>query len=372
MPGSGNNSCRPGFVRDNPTEVRVAVQPSAATNPKRVELARVDPRRAESMKVISFVAIAALCAPALAQNLQFSATTNSPVVLLAATAGGTNSAVFSLAQESNTAGAAAVETGPGLARATATWSTTMDSDMSKRCSYRIDSLVNGTPSSTTIPLHEVVVELTATAPRDVTLTYSFSSASNTGSVLFEVDMGDTGTFSPAANGLTLQRTLDTQPYRIRIRAQSFTPGSATQQFATSIGSFDLEVTPDNNLAITQAVAGCGTEATVGPVFTSTGIGIRAQNNNVPFNAPMVAVLGLQAQPAVLPNLSPSQLPCLLYPQPDALIAFAPTPIGSTSTTSGYSLPIPAAVRPFSFFAQVVRVAGPTDLRTSDAYLINAF
>jgi len=330
------------------------------------------------MKTLAILAAASLTAAATSQSIQFAATSNAPVALIATTPSQAVTKFVPLAQQTTTTGQMALANSNGVgARATVTWATHMDSDMVKRCTYVIDSQVipavgQPTQASTTIPYHEVLIELTATAPRPVDLTYSFGSAASSGTILFEVDMGDTGVFSPAANAVTLSATLSPQPYRIRIRAQSHTPSVSTQPIVLSAGYFNLDVTADNDLTLTKVIQGCGGEAAFGTVFPHNGIGIRSSNLALPFNAPMIAVLGLVAQPVPLPNVSMSPFPCLLYPRPDALIAYAPAPVGSSSTSSGYSLPIPAAVRPFTFFVQAVEVGSIVDLRTSDGYHVNAF
>lgn len=326
------------------------------------------------MNALALVVAASLTAAAASQSIQFSATTTAPIALLASSPTVSDTQSLTLSQQPQTTHASAQAGSAGsIATARALWSTNTDSDMSKGCNYTIHNQVLNS-SSATIPQHELVIELTATAPRPVKVTYSFNSASNSGPIQFEVDMGDTGSFSSVARSLSLNMTLSPQPYRIRIRAQAHTPGPANPfpiPF-TAHGWFDLNVTPENDLTLTKVVQGCGTEAVVGQVFTSSGIGLRAPNTPQLFNRPVVAVLGLAAQPFALPNLSTSQFPCLLYPRPDVVIAFVPTPIASRSTSSAYSLPIPATVRPFGFFVQVVKIASATDLRTSDGYFVNAF
>lgn len=80
---------------------------------------------------------------------------------------------------------------------------------------------------------------------------------------------------------------------------------------------------------------------------------------VPAGGLGVAVLGLGAQPLLLSTYG--DLPCRLLPSPDVLLVLPP---------NGLDLPIPAAVRPFTFHTQTVWIEGQA-LPTTTGHRVTA-
>ncbi|HEX5051320.1 MAG TPA: hypothetical protein VFZ65_06080 [Planctomycetota bacterium] len=175
--------------------------------------------------------------------------------------------------------------------------------------------------------------------------------------LVEVDVGADGVIDftqntfpggivPAAFGVT------PTPVIVRVRSSLTTPG-LTRVYVT------LDAVPSNNLVIDQVIGGCATRnLLVEPTFTGQGVAIFA--GGVPFH-PTVIVLGLNTSLLQLPAIG--GLPCLLLPSPDLLVA--------RLTYEPYELPIPAAARPISFWAQGVAVQ-PNALVTTPGYRVQAF
>ena len=169
---------------------------------------------------------------------------------------------------------------------------------------------------------------------------------------FDVDVGDDGVLD--GSGSLSSVVLTTQPYRIRITAQGFT-SSVVGQVSNFLAGFTLDVTPVNNINIIDAVQGCGPDAYVHESFEGMGVQILSPVSDL-------VVVGFAAQPTLLPNMSQSPFPCLLYPQPDVVVLLP---------FEGVTVPIPLAARPINFFLQAVDVVSGGDLRTTQGFLINA-
>lgn len=305
------------------------------------------------MKIHALVATAGLAVALSAQDITATAT-STPVFLAANSGANSETRVLSLAQATSSLGAFVIALSSPVAVCRAGWTVESESDRLRTYSYGINGVVAGNgPGSATVGSHDVVIELTSAVPRLVSLTWTIDRTALAGPVpLFDVDILDDGVLD--GPGSQTGVLLGTQPYRIRIRAQG-SASSAGGGAGNFRGQFNLDVTPDNNVNILTAVQGCGPEAFVHESFTGGGIEAVSPAANL-------LVVGFGAQPTLLPSASSPIFPCLLYPQPDIVV-----PLGF----EGLVVPIPPAARPIGFFVQAIRVLAPQDLRTTQAFYVNA-
>jgi hypothetical protein len=162
--------------------------------------------------------------------------------------------------------------------------------------------------------------------------------------------------SPPASGdvasASLTLTIGPAPVPIRTRLAMSQSGSGE-----SLGNLRVVVTPRSQCTVARWSVGCG---------GSTFVPLPTFDGNVEFagapmlNAPVVGVLGFGIQPLLLGQ---TVVPCVLFPSPDALLVFLTW--GSTPLT------IPAALRPFEFWAQGVAF-DVAQLTVSDAFRVTAF
>ena len=141
------------------------------------------------------------------------------------------------------------------------------------------------------------------------------------------------------------------PLPIRLRA-------ALVQVGIGVVDLSLRVAVAPATAIVNPThAGCAPAALFAyPVFEGSGVGFSVLTVD-----PIVLVLGLGVQPLLVPSPFPG--PCLLLPSPDLLV-----PIIVPQTF--WSLPLPAAVRPVTVWAQGVLVTA-AGLGTTDGFSILA-
>lgn len=209
--------------------------------------------------------------------------------------------------------------------------------------------------------HEFLLEFTATGPAPARLTLHRETTSSVGAPwpLVQVDVANDGTIDVANLSAVTDWQLDvptlgSQPFRIRVIADATLVGLG--QSSTQVW-FDLE--PSNGLELTKVVTGCDQPVfptfAVAPAFADRGVDVYADAGVF-----RVVVIGLSPQPAVLPSPLPG--PCLFLPALD--LVFFPT--GSVSSV--VHVPLPAAVRPVTFFAQAVELF---DFGTTDAYRVVA-
>ena len=208
------------------------------------------------------------------------------------------------------------------------------------------------------------LEYTASAPVLAALYLFSGSVGSSGAPIpaVDVDFGADGTFE-------LQSVLGpvfeygtwpispAQPLRLAIRMQTTLPANHL-----NITSFvEVTLAPVNNADATHVAVECASTATFlrpRASFANSGIDF----TYLPPASPLVVVIGLAAQPVMLPPVG--LVPCLLVPRPDILL-FAPPP------TSSHHIPLPPAVRPVTFFVQGV-VLDPSGLQTTDGFAVSAF
>ena len=208
--------------------------------------------------------------------------------------------------------------------------------------------------------HELLVEFTSTSPKAVLIRIErdLDLAAGATAPTISLDLDNDGTIDVAdlspASIETRAAVLGPQPTQVRIVVQ------ASLGFATYVNDLTwVTLEPDNDLEIQQVVNGCAVQLpppqpTVLPSFQNTGVDLVSQFQTG------VVVLGLQPQPLLLSTFSYSGLPCLLVPQVDVSLAFS----------GAMNLPIPASVRPLTFYAQSAGLL-LGELVVSDAYQVRA-
>lgn len=167
-----------------------------------------------------------------------------------------------------------------------------------------------------------------------------------------IDIADVSTI----HGPFLVPSFGPQPLQVRVIV-SASLAAPTESFTWV--SFVL--TPENNLTIATPVAACFSLAPPPPAFLAAsfvGRGVDLVLQQDPL-APTLMVLGFGAQPLLLSTLG--SVPCILLPVPDILI-LEPSGI--------HNVPLPASVRPVTFFAQGV-ILSPLGLPTTDGYMVTA-
>ncbi|MEZ6035846.1 MAG: hypothetical protein R3F29_00095 [Planctomycetota bacterium] len=194
--------------------------------------------------------------------------------------------------------------------------------------------------------HELVFDVTAVAPRkvfvDVDVTGNVAGASQP--PVWEVDVGDDGVVDAQLGGghvqVPLQLGATAVPIRLRCNVAIGTPNPTSPTQASMSGSVSMRIRPDNDLAVQQVAAGCGGGALdCEAVFASNGVQMTCVNTG-PLT---VLVLGTQSQPWTFTDWFGT---CEVVPSFDVLL----TPVGALS------VPIPASVRPFTFYAQALYLA----------------
>jgi len=229
--------------------------------------------------------------------------------------------------------------------------------------WLLHSLNNPGPSpsvTASAGAHEFLVEFTSTSAKAVFIRIGrdLDLAAGATAPTISLDLDNDGTIDVAdlspASIETRAAVLGTQPTQVRIVVQASLGLAAYAQDFTWV---TLE--PDNGLEINQVVNGCAALSpppppTVLPSFQNTGVDLISQFQTG------VVVLGVQPQPLLLSTFSYNGLPCLLLPRVDSSLAFS----------GAMNLPIPASVRPFTFYAQSAGlVLG--ELVVSDAYQVRA-
>lgn len=244
-----------------------------------------------------------------------------------------------------------------------------------------DTLGSATSGGTTSLRHELnsfaspaefsamgtlTLEFTSTAPVIAGLFVLGSSSGSSGAPIptIDVDFGADGTFElQSALGPVLDfgthAISPTQPLLVAIRMQTTLPAN----LASIVSLAEVTLTPSNDLDWQQTALDCATTPTFlrcRPSFADRGIDVTW----LQAVAPLVVVIGLAAEPVILPSVG--SVPCLLVPRPDILL-FAPLPIGWAS----HHVPLSPAVRPVTFFVQGV-VLDPAGLQTTDGFVVDAF
>jgi hypothetical protein len=205
-------------------------------------------------------------------------------------------------------------------------------------------------------LADIVVEIDSPTAIEVDLTISAASSLAAGMVVpvARADVGDDGSFEfdeSTAGARRLRVQIGTSPLRVRLRTQIELSGPGQASLWLS-----LAAKPVNSLVITSFELGCttGTPFLIRPSFVDRGVLCQA---GFP---PVFAVFGFSQQPRFLAGtLSPN---CLLVPSLDVVVAL--------SALGSFSIPLPAAARPITFWAQAV-VFDPV-IGTANGFVCTAY
>jgi hypothetical protein len=216
-----------------------------------------------------------------------------------------------------------------------------------------------TVTATTGP-HEFLAELTATAPvsADIRISRVDDLVAGAVSPTVQLDYDNDGTIDvasvPTGTPLLMTRQYGPQPFRVRIIVNASLGG--VEYAATELL---LVATPHNDLTITEVVAPCRPTQpfppSVQPSFSGRGVTLAAATYAAELG---LIVVGFSPQPALLGSWS--GVPCILLPSPD-IVLFTP----------GVDVPLPASLRPLTFFAQGVMWT-PNGLLTTEGFAVTAF
>jgi hypothetical protein len=226
------------------------------------------------------------------------------------------------------------------------------------------------PSAATTNLIDVLVLVQATSPVMAFLQVDRTLVASAGVAVpvQRIDVGNDGSFeiSETTPSSASVANIALGPVAVPVRVLMQVAASGAQQVVTNM---TLRFIADNHLAILPQGFGCsGYPFAVEPSFVGTGIRV-SQDSSHPslFNDLVVAVLGIGVQPILLPSAFPG---CLLVPTPQVLALIPPA--------ASLQVPLPAAVRPISFWAQGVVLWGSGhsswggDLLTTMAYRVDAY
>ncbi len=205
---------------------------------------------------------------------------------------------------------------------------------------------------------EVLLHVSATAPVAASIDFVHELTLTAGATgpAFSIDFGDDGIFEVTESTSPTSGTgllLDPTPFPIRLKAAVTQVGAGVVDLA-----FGIALAPATAQVNALAPGCAGAQLSAYPTYAGTGVEF-----TVLAPGPVVLVLGLGLQPQPLPlATAPS---CLLLPAPDLLVplVFPPLPY--------FTLPLPAAVRPVSVYAQGVLVSA-AGLGTTNSFSIYAF
>jgi hypothetical protein len=249
----------------------------------------------------------------------------------------------------------------GLVQATATWT---DSAWDNGAFAQLEHVISNPGSLPTISAsvgpHEFLVELTATAPvtADIKFLRWDQLWPGVGSPGVQLDYDNDGTIDVSSvSTLTppeLTRQYGPQPFCVRIIVNA-----ALQGAPLAATTLRLIATPQNDLAITEIVAKCNPVAPSPPPFVQPSF--VGQGITVSLAGLGVMVFGASPQPVLLGILS--GVPCILVPSPD-IVLFEPW--------GPLNVPLPASLRPLTFYAQGVELSSTSSLIPTEGYAITAF
>lgn len=305
-----------------------------------------------------------LLAPAVAQTVSLQVRTLSVVTARASLAGGAGNTqsvpanallpqAILQAQDTSATSSATMDVTWGAS--TGSWFATFG--LSQSAYVLVPALPTAVAEANPVDL---LLELAATQPAvvDIGLSQSFYSTQVSPPAFpYSVDLGNDGAIewdesSPASIALP-PITIGPVPTLLRVRTAMVQTGPGGQT-----SNLMVYVSPHNDLQ-TQPLAGCNNlnPFVVQPVFPGRGVEVYVASSN----DPVVGVFGLSSQPQLLSPLFQST--CWLVPSPDFLVYLPPM--------VPFLLPIPAAVRPVTVWAQGVGVT-PLGLTTTSGEIITAF
>jgi hypothetical protein len=211
--------------------------------------------------------------------------------------------------------------------------------------------------------NEFLVEWSATAPvsADLRILRQDGLSPGVGAPTVQLDFDNDGTIDVASVPITiplqLTRQFGPQPLVVRVILDVSLNGG--QHAATSVWFF---ATPHNDLTITEVIANCRPLAPppppfLQPSFVGRGVMLGVAHDITELG---VIVVGTSPQPALL-GLQ-GALPCILLPTPE-IVLYHPT--------GWFDLPLPASLRPITFYTQGV-IWSNGGLITTEGYAVTAF
>lgn len=212
---------------------------------------------------------------------------------------------------------------------------------------------------------EVLIELSASTARTVTLEFSRSGSMTAGQPWpqLDIDIDNDGVVDyvdfAAGTNVTLQAVqLGASPRFIRVIMAASAVGPAPASGQASVEML-LRVLPDNNLLVLPEALGCPVPFTMEaphPALIDQGFDV--------IFSPGLLIVGFAAAPSVWTPTSvlPFASTCILLPSPD-IVLWVPT--------GWQHVPLPAALRPLELHVQAV-IPGLSGFGTSDAYAIYAW
>ncbi|MFT4512836.1 MAG: hypothetical protein ACI89X_001931 [Planctomycetota bacterium] len=210
--------------------------------------------------------------------------------------------------------------------------------------------------------HEILMEFSSNIARTAKLQLNRSVFVAPGGSwpIVNVDIDNDGVFEitnlSTLTAAPISVTFGPQPLLVRV-AIDVTLGAQA-----SVSNYvSVVLLPDNNLTITQPIAGCSPASPAPPPFllpSFDNTGVQLSGGQDP-NQPSLMILSLTAQPALLSMNGAA--PCILLPTPDVVL-FVPSGL--------LNIPLPASVRPVTFFAQGVTLT-PSGLRATDGFAVTA-
>lgn len=312
--------------------------------------------------------LAAATSVATAQNVSLQAIAVSPIAMHAVAGVGMQSNTLPTGQQMTSANGSGAFAGVGLfATASVSWvgPTQLQNGVIE---YRyvvtglIDPSASGSSRSATVDEHEILVSLQSSAPRAIRILAEIASTATAGQPAprLDIDLNDNGvvdgdTFSGGFETGAMLIGGSAIPLRLTVGGGAAVTNGEAAAFHVEVL---LRVLPVNDVTILRTGIGCtaGLGFLVNEAFDHRGVrlGLQSALN------PHVIVLGLTVHPTVVSTVG---LPCILMPAPEVLVLGQP---------GGIDLPIPPAVRPFSFHAQAVALSAFTfQLMFSDSYYVLA-
>jgi hypothetical protein len=226
------------------------------------------------------------------------------------------------------------------------------------------SNVGGPPASGSSGPHQFLITFTASAPVPAYVAMSRSTQVSPGQPwpTVAIDVGNDGTVDVPnllGSGVTSSMIVGPQPLVLRvILASQLTTNGISSTYV------DFSLLPANNVTIVQNAVGCVPtnfyyDVDVGPTFLATGVMALLY----PSPDLRVFVFGFTQQPTLLPPVLGQT--CLLVPSPDVLL------LAPTSMFVGVVVPLPAAVRPATFYVQAIGLSPTLGLATGDGFTVVA-
>ncbi|MBL8751151.1 MAG: hypothetical protein JNK78_18480 [Planctomycetes bacterium] len=226
--------------------------------------------------------------------------------------------------------------------------------------HRLDVATAAVPASSASATADVLLQFAATTNESVVLQISSTLAATGGAPAptLQVDVDDDGSIDwqsgPATPSFAVPRVLGPTPTFVRVRTASSLAISGSV-----VSSVTVAVAPEHPTQIDVVLFGCSVPYHLYS-FRTFGGGVEFGTFGLPPTGPVLLVFGLGVFPFVLPSAAPS--PCVVLPTLD-IVALIPSPLG-------YSLPLPPAVRPVTFWAQAVPLT-PAGFEATGAYRIQA-